>query len=464
MSSTHQREFGALLRLAAPLVAVNVGNMLMGVVDTAIAGRIDELSLGATGLGATIIGVCAVAGIGVILGMDPVASQAVGANDRRLARRALWSGIYAAQLAVIPAVLMTLAIAHSLEWIGVEPALASKAREYIHPRLLQFAPFFALAACRSYLQAEHCTWPMLVSTIAANIVNGFAGWGLVYGSFGLPCLGVAGLGWATVLASLLQLAITSAGVLSVRVDATGARAIDGALIRRIFQLGWPIGLQLLAEGGIFSLVGLLIGRMGSVKMAAHNVALTVASMTFMIPLGVSMATSVRVGNAIGRGDAAGARRAGLLSIGLGAAWMAIMAAGLILFPAAIASAFTNQPSVIAATIGLLQVAAAFQLFDGVQVCSAGALRGAGITRWPFGVYIVCFWAIGLPLGLVLSRSQGAQGLWWGLTVGLAAVAVAGTLKFCAVSRGAIKAVLPPGPADPRPHLDERLELGAARVD
>ena len=442
MSSTSQRELGALLRLAAPLVAVNVGNMLIGVVDTAIAGRIDELSLGATGLGATIIGVCAVAGMGVILGLDPVASQAVGAGDHKLARRALWSGIYAAQLTVIPAVLMTLALAYSLEWIGVDPALASKAREYMLPRLLQYVPFFVLSACRSYLQAEHCTWPMLISTIAANVVNAFVGWGLVHGTFGLPRLGVAGLGWAAVAASLVQLAVTSAGVLSVRVDAAGVRAVDRALIGRVLSLGWPIGIQLLAEGGIFSLVGLLIGRMGSVRMAAHNVALTVASMTFMVPLAVSMATSVRVGNAVGRGDPAGARRAGLLGIGLGAAWMSLTAAGLVLFPGSIARFFTDQSSVIAASIGLLQVAAAFQLFDGVQVCSAGALRGAGITRWPFGVYIICFWAVGLPLGLVLARSQGAAGLWWGLTVGLAAVAVAGTLKFRAVSRRPIAAVLP----------------------
>ena len=439
-----RNDFSALVRLSIPLVAVNLGNQLMGVVDTAIAGRIDELSLAATGLGNTIMGLGAVAGLGVVLGIDPIASQAFGAERPREARRAMWAGIYVGLITMLPVVAFTWALGAGLEFAGVDPVLAVKSRQYLNPRLLQFLPFFIFIACRAYLQAAHRTGPMVVSMVVANLFNGLAAWALAFGvpSLGLPAFGIVGLAWATNASSVVQLAIVVMGVrgLSPGEGTDPLRRPDRAMVRRAFRLGIPLGLQLLAEVGIFSLVGILVSRMGTARMGAHQVAITVASLTFMVPLGISMATSVQVGRAIGANDTLGARRAGFYGITLGGGFM--LMAGLVLWlqPGAIARAMTDQPAVIAITVGLLQIAGAFQLFDGIQCCGCGALRGAGETRWAFVANVVGYWLLGLPLGLALMGRFGPYGLWWGLTLGLAIVAVTVSAKFHKLSSRPIAAM------------------------
>jgi MATE family multidrug resistance protein len=285
---------------------------------------------------------------------------------------------------------------------------------------------------------------MVASTIVANIFNFACAWAFAFGlpSLGLPAFGVVGLAWATNLSAVVQLAVVLLGVRGVDPGAgvEPLRRPDRAMIRRAFILGVPLGLQLLAEVGIFSLVGLLVSRMGTSQMGAHQVALTIASFTFMVPLGISMATSVQVGRAIGAGDVAAARRAGFYGIGLGGGFMLL--AGLVLWlqPVAIARLMTDQPAVLAMTAGLLQIAGAFQLFDGIQCCGGGALRGAGETRWPFAANVVGYWLLGLPLGLALMGRFGPYGLWWGLTLGLAIVAVAVTARFRGLSSRPIAAV------------------------
>ncbi len=444
MKSSSSTELSSLLKLSIPLVAVNVGNMLMGLVDTAIAGRVDAMTQAACGLGNTIIGIGAVGGMGLIMGIDPIASQALGAGRPRTARRALWTGIYLGLFTIVPVVLATLALGFSLEWIGVKPELASQARTYLHHRLIQFAPWFVLVAVRAYLQAAHATRPMIASMIVANVVNAAVAWILTFGAGPVPALGLVGLAWATNVASVLQLAILAAGVRLVDAGPGDEplRRLDPAMLAKALKVGVPLGLQLIAEVGIFSLAGLLIARMGVVEMAANQIALTMASLTFMVPLGVSMATSVRVGHAIGRGDTPGARRAGLLGIGLGAGFMLFAGMTLWLFPGAIVNAMTKDASVAALAVGLLQIAAAFQLFDGTQSVGCGALRGAGATGWSFGANVVGYWALGLPIGLILAyrSGMGLFGLWWGLTLGLAIVAVLVTLKFLALSSRPIEAI------------------------
>jgi MATE family multidrug resistance protein len=444
MKGQDSRELSALVRLSLPLIAVNLGNMTLGLVDTAIAGRIDALSLAATGLGNTLIGLASIGGMGVILGVDPIAAQAIGAGNPRAARRAMWAGIHVALLTMIPVAACMLALSFSLERFGIQPELAAKAREYVLPRLLQLVPFFLLVACRAYLQAAHFTSPLVLSTIAANIVNAGAAWVLAFGHWGFPRLGVAGLAWATVLCTAIQLSITAIGVrwVSVPDGAESLRRPDRAMLRQAFRVGVPLGLQLLAEIGIFSLVGLMVAGIGTIQTGAHNVALTIASFTFMVPLGISTATSVRVGNAVGRGDTARAREAGFLGIALGGAFMLCSGVVLWLFAAAIARTMTNQPAVADMATTLIRIAAAFQLFDGLQCCGCGALRGAGVTRWAFGANVVGYWILGLPLGLALSCSMGVVGLWWGLTLGLAIVAVAVLYKFAAISRRLIVPLTP----------------------
>ena len=429
-------------------MVVNLGQQMMAVVDTALAGRLDEVSLAATGLGSTIFFVTSIFGIGVTLGVDPVASQAFGAGRRRHARRAMWQGVYAGLVVTVPIAAATLGLGSVLEWWGVEPALAEKTRLYLHARLPSIVPLMVFMACRSYLQAAHLTRPIVISTVAANLFNLAADWILIFGDdgmvrlglpeMGIPALGVAGIGWATTVAATMQMVVVALALRALEPGQGGrpVRAPDRLLLGRIFKLGIPIGLQLVSEGGIFALVSVLAGVMGSRAMAAHQVAIMLAALSFMVPLAVGMATSVQVGRAIGRADHPGTRRAGLAGIFLGGLAMIFTALMMWIFPAGLARIMTDQPGVVELSAQLLIIAGAFQIFDGIQAVGSGALRGAGMTRWAMTANIVAYWLIGLPISLWLGfrLGWGPQGLWWGLTAGLFVAALALSIKFAAVSR------------------------------
>jgi len=443
-----RRELATLLRLSGPLVIVNVGHQLMGLVDTALAGRVDTVTLAAVGLGNTLYFFIAVFGMGVVMAVDPLASQAYGAGRERHARRAMWQGVWAG-LATVPFVVaVNVALAAGLEGLGINPGLAATTRAYIHARLPSLPFFFILVAQRTYLQAAHRTAPLVASTVAANLFNFGAAWVLLFGEprLGLPPLGAAGLGIATSAATLLQCVWLAFSVrrLSAGEGAEPVRRLDPALLRTIFRLGIPIGLQFMAEGGIFTVVGFLAGRMGDAQMAAHQVAISFAALTFMVPLAVGTATSVQVGRAVGAGDAEGVRRSGAAGFFLGGGFMAGAALVLALFAEPVARLMTLEAQVVPIAAGLLRIAAVFQLFDGIQAVGSGALRGAGVTRWAMIANVVAYWVVGFPvsawLGLILGL--GPHGLWWGLTVGLAVAAAALVAKFVATARRPIVALEP----------------------
>jgi MATE family multidrug resistance protein len=261
-------------------------------------------------------------------------------------------------------------------------------------------------------------------------------------------MGVAGLGWATTAANVLNLAIfvwaagdkrASAGASTLHERPHVSRMPQMRMLARIFALGLPIGAHMLAEIGIFALAGLMTGRMGAVSMAAHQVALQLAALSFMVPMGVAAATSVRVGRAIGAGDDANVRHAGFAGISIGAAFMSLSAISMWAFSSAYARLMSSDPAVIPLASQLIVIAGAFQLFDGIQVVSAGALRGAGFTRWTMGANLLAYWIIAFPLLITLGLGMklGTHGIWWGLTIGLAVAAALLSTKFAAVSRGAI---------------------------
>jgi MATE family multidrug resistance protein len=447
-------ELRNLVSLALPLVVVNVGYQVMGLIDTALAGRIGALALGATGLGSTIFFLGAAFGMGIVMGVDPVASQAFGAARERHARRWMWHGIYAGLLVVLPIAVTIWGLGQCLELVGVPSDLADETRLYLHARLPSLLPLLVTVGQRTFLQAAHWTWPLVASTLIANVFNFVADWVLVFGDAGLTPLGVpamgiraygvVGIGWATTLAVGVQLIVIA---LAVRSLAPGhgeepLRTVERQMLSRIFVLGVPIGLQMLAEMGIFSLVAIMAGTMGSVSMAAHQVALMLAASTFMVPLALGTATSVQVGRAIGRMDVHGTRRSGLSGIGLGAGFMFVSALAMWIFPETLARVMTSDPQVHPIAVGLIRIAGVFQVFDGVQAVSSGALRGAGMTQWAMGANIVAYWFVGFPIAMILGfgYDEGPRGLWWGLTAGLALAAVILTIKFAVISRRPIAAL------------------------
>jgi multidrug resistance protein, MATE family len=434
-------ELRQLIRVAAPLALVQLGSQLMGVVDTAFAGRLGKVSLAATGVGSSVFFGVSVVGMGVALALDPLTAQAFGAGESARARRILWQGFWAAGIVTVPLSLVVVALSWQLETFGVATELAAETRRYVYARLPQLFLLLMTVALRSYLQAAHLTRAVLWSTVAANVVNVSGNWLLGFGEpyLGVPRLGVAGLGLATTFATAAQVVVL--GVAVRRVDAgTPERRPSRALLGQIFRVGVPIGLHLLAEVGIFATVQVLMARMSELASASHQVALMLASLTFSICLGIGAATSVEVGRAIGKGDAQATRRAGIAGMSVAASFMFLMAVVMWTIPGSLARLLSDDAEVIEAATVLLRIAGAFQIADGVQAVASGALRGAGVTRWSFVANLIAYWAIGMPVGVALASwaGLGPAGLWWGLTSGLAAAAVALAAKFVTLSRRPIQ--------------------------
>lgn len=438
-------ELRALMRLAVPLAAANLGQVLIGAVDTAVVGRLGEIELGAAGLGNSVFFVVTVVGMGIMLGLDPLVAQAIGAGEPTEARRMLWQGGYLALLLGGPLALAVAGLGMLLERFGIAAVTAGPTRAYLFARLFGLTPFLLFVACRSYLQAVSITRPVVVSVVVANVLNLPLSWALVFGDAGLarlglpalgvPALGVAGAAWASTACTVAQMLVLMLAVRSVRLPAARTFMPSLRLMKKTLVLGAPISLTMAAEFGVFSLVNVLMGNIDARALAGHQVAMTLASATFMVPVGIGAAASVRVGHAIGRGDGPGTRRAGVTGLLAGMAFMSLAALSFLLVPRQLAGIITDQPDVIAAAVPLLFIAAVFQLSDGAQAVLAGALRGAGDTRFPLFANLGGHYLIGLPIGVFLAFycGLGARGLWWGLSAGLTGVAVALALRFLRVS-------------------------------
>jgi MATE family multidrug resistance protein len=307
--------------------------------------------------------------------------------------------------------------------------------------------FSVFLAAKTYLQAHERTMPSLAAAAVANVVNLAVCNLLVRGdeilvrfdlpALGVPRLGAFGAGLASTIASLVLAAWVMIAAYRLRPAHVSSRDLP---VGKVLRLGTPVGLHLLAEIGVFSLVAVIAGRLGEIAVSAHQIAIGLSSFTFMGALGLSGATAVRVGHAIGEGRSP--RRTGLLGIGLGGAFMAVCAVVFLAFPRALVDLFTEDAQIAELATRLLFIAAAFQLFDGVQGVAAGALRGAGDVRYAFYVNVAAHWLVGLPLALWLGfeAKLGAPGLWWGLLVGLALVAGALLARFVRVVRGPVARV------------------------
>jgi len=436
----------ALSRLAVPLALAQAGQALMGIVDAAVVGRAGAGALAAVGLGTTFAMTLAVTGMGVMQGLDPLISQAIGEGDRPRARRLLWQGLW---LALLVGAALTLPFVFIPRWLvplGIEPGLAAEAGRYFLWRLPGLPAFFAFLAARAYLQSLGSGRPMLVATIVANVVNLPLDVLLVFGgaalpaAFGplrlVPALGAAGAAIATSLCTALQLVVLVAAIRATdRAAPRPSRRPDPRALRAAFAVGWPVGLHLGAEVGIFALVGFLAGRLGELPMAAHQLAISVASFTFTFAVGFGQAGSVRVGWAVGARDREAARRSGLAAFASGLLFMSGAAIVFLLFPGAVARLFSNDPAVIELAASLLAVAAVFQLFDGLQGVGAGVLRGAGETHFTLVANLVGHWLLGFPATLLLGfgLGMGVIGLWWGFVLGLGTVGILLLVRFLSVS-------------------------------
>jgi MATE family multidrug resistance protein len=429
-----ENELAGLWRLALPLALAQMGQALMGLVDTAVLGRLSAEAQAAAGLGNSFTFTVSYFGMGVMLALDPLVAQAVGAKDGARARTWLWQGVWLALTVSVPLVAATAVLPEALTPFGVEPRLAAGAGAYVRWRLPGVPLLLLFIGARSYLQGVGRPAATFWAMVLANVANLALDVLLVFGAGPMPPMGVTGAAIATTVCTGLQLAVL---LLALGPAPPGTvRLPDGAKLKQAGALGLPIGLHFLAESGLFSLAGVLAGRMGAQAVAAHQVVLTAASVTFCVATGIGSAAATRVGWGVGARDRGAARRAGFTAFGSVAVFMCFTSVLFLSFPRALGALLSNDGAVIDVVVTLFVVAAVFQVSDGVQAVGAGALRGAGDTHFTLWANLVGHWAIGLPVAVLLGVKGrlGVVGLWWGLSAGLTAVAVALLLRFHAVTR------------------------------
>jgi MATE family multidrug resistance protein len=417
-----------MLRLAVPVVVIQVGLMLMGVVDVMVVGRVSPEALAAVALGNLAVMAVTSFGLGTLLVVDPLVSQALGARDRLAVRRSVQRGLLMAVVITVPSVLVLLPVEPVLELLRQPADIIPIAVGYIWRRLPGLPPFFGFVVLRQTLQAMERMRPIVIAMVVANLLNLVLDIGLVHGKLGMPALGPFGSAWATTISrtalfvGLLVIARRDLASMLGRLDREALRLQP---LVRTFQLGLPIGIQVNMEFVSIGVIALLMGWMGSLAMAAHQVAINLAALTFMVPLGVSAAAAVKVGRAVGRGDGQEARRSASAALACGGGFMTLTAALFLLLPRTLAAAYTSEVEVVALAASLIPIAGVFQVFDGLQIVSAGVLRGLGDTRAPMIINALGFWLFGIPVSLLMAfpLGLGPQGLWWGLVSGLGAVAV-----------------------------------------
>ena len=416
-----------MLSLATPIVLAEIGWMTMSIVDTMMVGRqaSSAVAIGAVSLGSILYYVVAIFGAGLMLGLDTLVSHSYGAGDWEDAHRSLVNGIYLS-LVLAPVLMGAIRLWEPLlRSLNIQQPVLTQAIPYLRAINWSTLPLLLYFVFRRYLQGINLAKPVMFSLLSANLANLIANWTFIYGHLGFRAMGTVGSGWATCLSRVYMASVLL--VYCVYYDLRYKKGLRDASpwphiprVWKLVSLGFPAAMQNGFEIGVFAVATALIARLGAVALASHQIALATASFTYMVPLGVGSAAAVRVGQALGRHDPAGASRAGWTALALGAAFMTCSATVFWLAPGAIVRIYTSDAALIHAGSGLVFVAAFFQLFDGLQVVATGALRGAGDTRTPMLCSAGFYWLVGLPAGsfLCFRLGWGARGLWAGLCLAL----------------------------------------------
>jgi MATE family multidrug resistance protein len=421
------RDVRALVRLAVPIVAMQVGMMLMNVVDTVFVGHVSARELAAAALGGLytigLFNFC----LGVVWAVDPLVSQALGARDQAAAALGVQRGLVLAAAMGVVATLLCLPAAWVYRVLREPDAVIPRAVAFVHISAPSLLPMLLSVALRQSLLAMKQTKPLVAVVVLSNLMNAGLDWVLVFGHWGLPALGAPGSALATTITrftALAALLLVARRELRPVLRPWRRDALALGPLLRTFRLGLPIGAQNSVEFTTFASISVFAGWFGAEAVSGHQVALNLASFMFMVPLGIGSASSVLVGHAIGEQDMAHARRVAASALMVGTGYMVLSAVALLALPGAFARAYTSVPGVVAVAALLIPIAGVFQVFDGLQVVSAGVLRGAGDTRAPLIANVLGFWLVGMPVSLWLGfrTGLGVVGLWWGFVAGLAAVA------------------------------------------
>ncbi|HEY0038067.1 MAG TPA: MATE family efflux transporter, partial [Longimicrobium sp.] len=422
-------EVRALAWIAGPIVVSQLGGIAMNTTDTIMLGRLGPTALAAAGLASAVQMALVVMCNGVVMGMLPLVSQAYGAGDRDECRRVLVQGLWLALALAVPATLICVSGRRLALLLGQAPEVASVAGDYLAALAPGVLPVMLFMAFRQYLEGMGITRAAMWMSFVGIVLNALGNWALIWGVPGLvPPMGVVGSGMATsgvrwaMLAGMFAFVVRHPGLHPFR--AVSLRPVAERL-RRIVGLGVPVGAQLGAEVGIFSLTAVMMGWLGPVELAAHQVTINVASTTYMVPLGASIAGSIRVGQHVGAGNPRGVHRAALATYLVAMAFMSVCALLFITIPEVVIGLYTADPRIVRVATTLLVLAAIFQLFDGAQAAGICVLRGAADTRIPMWITLIGYWGVGFPVAYLLGfhTPLGYAGIWTGLVASLAVVAL-----------------------------------------
>jgi MATE family, multidrug efflux pump len=433
-------ELTETLKLAVPIALTQVGQIAMMTTDLALIGRLGDAALAAAALAHTVFFISFTFGMGLVSAVAPLAAQAFGAREPRLVRRAVRVGLWAALLVSLPIMMLPLWGQQILLALGQAPATAALAQQYLSGLAWGATPALWFLAIRGFISAVNRPEPGLWITLGAIPANAVLVYLLIHGELGLPRLELFGAGLATTIINSgmflvgLWFAYGRQPFRKYRVLGRIWR-IDWRLMRRLVAIGAPISMAFLLEYGLFAAASLLMGLISTTALAAHQIALQIAAILFMVPFGIGMAATVRVGHAVGRGDAPAVKRAGFVATGLGILFMSAMTLVVILGRFLIARLFLGEGGesggVIELTATLLMVGATFFVADGIQTVAAGALRGMNDTRLPLLFAAISYWLIGFTMayGLAFWTGLGAVGIWIGLSCGTAVYAILLILRF-----------------------------------
>jgi MATE family multidrug resistance protein len=434
-------ELRATLRLAGPVVAAQLAHISMGFVDTVMVGRLGPEALAGVALGHTTFFFFGIMGMGMVRAVGPMVSQAVGAEDAKAVGRSVRQGLWLAGGLGLVILLILSTVEPVLRWTGQRPVAVEGATAYLDAVRWGILPFLGFAALRSFVEGLSRPLPVTIISFVGVAVNIGANELLMFGRWGLPALGLAGTGWASTIVfsamfGLLALFVHRTAPFAEHGVFTHIRTPDRTYLYELVRIGAPMGGSRGIESSLFMLTTVMMGTLGTTALAAHQVAIQCAAFAFMVPLGIGMAGTVRVGQAAGARDEAGARRAGGVAMGLATLFMVGTAVLFWTLPRPLVGLYLDlsdpeNAAVIALAVQLLGVAAVFQLFDGLQVAAHGALQGLKDTRVPMGIAMVTYWGIGLTTGYLwgVRGGGGPEALWWGLVVGLAAASVLLVLRF-----------------------------------
>lgn len=445
-------EAKALALLAGPLILTQLAQMAVMTTDVILLGRYGRAALAAAAIGNTVFYFGWLLGSGPAFAVAPMIAQILGLDpdDRKSVRDTTRMGLWSVLVMSAPMIVLLWQAKAILLALGQDPVLADNAGKFVRMVSLELPFALGFQALRGFTTAvgkpKSGMWVMAM-TIAFNAA---AGWTLIFGHFGAPRMGIVGSGLATALSGLFSFSALTVVILTDRELAayrlfSGFGRLARDKLAEVFRLGLPMGLAMIFEAMLFNVMTLVMGSFGTVSLAAHQIAMNVASITFMVPLGLGMAATVRVGLAAGSGDAAGTRLAGFTAMALGVGFISLCGLAMALLGAPIASLYVggraaDDLAVIATAALFLKVAAAFQVFDALQVVTAQSLRGLKDAHAPMFIAGGAYWLIGAPVCLALAFPAGLKGfgVWIGLAVGLAAAAVALVVRFALHTRAGAK--------------------------